>query len=184
MSRLYNGSDEMNEIRHISPWHPLRSTALSGPDVGWFRPAAAVVIGLIFPNIIALLLVWTGHPTFVAPVLSPADIKGANHIAFTLGLLSVSFLVSWMAAPFALFMLRGAAMLGFASWGIAIVLSLAIGLPIVHVALNGDLTTETNTFWPHISVAIGILGFSVWGTFTLLCQIGRKRTIGPHSPKK
>jgi len=89
--------------------------------------------------------------------------------------------VSWMLAPFALLLLRAAAMLGYAGWGMAVGTSLILGLPTVHIALMGDLTTEDTILLPHITIAIAILGLSVWATFWGLIRLRTKRLKTPSS---
>lgn len=164
----------MTSEGRIHRGHPLRSTTLTGGEVGWFRPAAAVVIGLILPSAFALILVYFGGPTFSGPPKNGAGFSLSEHVGLVLGVLSVSFIISWMAAPFALFALRAMAMLGYAGWGSAVLSAWAIGLPIVHIVLNADATTDESAILLPMTVALGVLGLSVWVTFQCLLWFGTR----------
>lgn len=147
------------------PSHPFRTPILTGPQVGWFRPAAAVVLGLLVPAIIAIICLLLVSPTIAGPPKDGSGFAVSGHISLVLAALSASFLVSWMLAPFALLLLRAAAMLGYAGWGSALIVALALGLPTLHIALMGDVTSEDSSILPHITVAIALLGLSVWAVF-------------------
>lgn len=156
--------------------HPFRTTPLSGPDVGWFRPATALLLAMIVPTLISLIFTFIGTPKITGLPKDGTGYTFANHVEFVLAFLSASFLVSWMIAPFALLSLRASAMLGYAGWGTAVLMSLGCGLPIVHFALNGDLTTDYGAFvfLPHISIAISFLGLSVWAAFWGLMKLRQR----------
>lgn len=147
---------------------------LSGDDVGWFRPAAAIIIAMVLPALLAIAFILFGAPTISGPPKDGSGSTLADHVAFVLAALSASILVSWMLAPLALLLLRAAAMLGYAGWGTAVIASLCFGLPLVHVVLNGDVTTEENAILPHMMVAIAFLGVSVWASFWGLMALKRK----------
>lgn len=154
-------------------WHPFRTPRLSGPDIGWFRPAVAVVLAMVLPALLAILAIYLGAPVLSGPPKDGTALTLADHATLVVGSLAVSFLASWMAAPFALLALRGAAMLGWAGWGSAILCAELFGLPIVHFALQGDITTEDSTILPHIACAIALLGLSVWAIFWGLMRFRR-----------
>lgn len=158
----------MKRDARISRWHPFRSPALSGPQVGWFRPAAAIIIAMILPALAAIAFIYSGAPIFSGPPKDGTGYTMADHLAIVLGALGLSFLTSWVAAPLVLLALRAAVMLGFAGWGSALIMAWVIGLPVVHVVLNGDVTTDEHAILPHMICAIGILGLSVWAAFWVL----------------
>ncbi len=164
----------MSRNRSI-PWHPFRTFRLTGPQVGWFRPAAAVVIASLAPAALAFLFISLGAPVIDGPFKDGSTYTLADHVAIVLGAIALSFLVTWIAAPFAVFALRAAAMLGVAGWGTAMISAWIIGLPIAHVALNGDLTSDDYAILPQLMVAIAILGLSVWVTFWGLMAATNRR---------
>ena len=88
-----------------------------------------------------------------------------DHFGIFLAGLATSVVASWLIVPFGFIAMRAAAMLGWAGWGTAILTALGFGLPIVHFALNGDLTTEDASILPHIAAAIAFLGLSAWAAF-------------------
>lgn len=153
----------------------FRTKPLSGHDVGWFIPAVAIVIGLTLPTILAFLIVFAGGPVISGPSKDGTGYDLADHIAIITGALMMSFLASWLATPFALLALRAAAMLGYAGWGTALLAALILGLPVVHVFLNRDLTTDRYAILPQVSVAIALLGLSVWVVFWGLIALRRKK---------
>lgn len=155
--------------------HPFRTPKLTGAQVGWFRPAAAIVIALFLPALLAVAIILIGAPTVSGPPKDGTGYSIADHIALVLAVLSASIVMSWMIAPLALVLLRAAAMLGYAGWGTAILAALAFGLPMVHITLMGDVTTEENAIPAHIITAIAILGFSVWAVFWGLMALSTKR---------
>ena len=157
-------------------WHPFKSESLSGPQVGWFRPAAAVMLGFILPTTVALAMVYIGGPDFWEPIKSDVGYSFWDHVGLITGVLSVSFIVSWMAIPFTIIALRATAMLGYAGWGTALLCAWGIGLPIVHIALNADATTDESAILTHMTIAVGILGLSVWAAFWALVFLRKKRT--------
>lgn len=165
----------MSFLRSL-PKHPLKTPPLSGPQVGWFRPAATVVTALLLPAVFALASIYNGGPVFAGPPKDGTGYSLTEHTAIVLAVLGFSFLTSWMASPLVLLALRAAAMLGYAGWGTAILTAWLIGLPIVHVFLNGDLTAEEHAILPHMLVAIGILGLSVWFVFWVMMHFTNKKT--------
>ena len=154
----------------------FRSPPLSGEQVGWFRPAAAIMLALAVPALLALLFIYSGAPAFDGPPSAGESYTLNDHIAIVLGTLAFSFLTSWMATPLILLSLRAAAMLGYAGWGTSVIAAWIIGLPIVHFALNGDLTTEEHAILPHMMFTIGFLGLSVWVAFWGLFALRRQGT--------
>lgn len=157
------------------PLHPIKTPPLSGPDVGWFRPALAVVLAMFLPALLAILFLFWGAPTIAGPPKDGSGYSISDHIDMVLAALAASVLVSWMVAPFAMLLLRAAAMLGFAGWGMAAFVAFALGLPTVHFALMGDLATEDTRLLPHIIIAIAMLGLSVWVAFWGLFALRKKR---------
>ena len=156
----------MSEPKRITlPRHPLRSQKLSGAEVGWFRPALAVVLGLLILPWFALVLTLNGAPTIAGPPKDGSGYSFSDHIAIVLACLSVSFIATWMAAPVALLALRAAAMLGWAGWASAMGAAVILGLPMAHWTLNGDLTTDVYAVPVQLSVAIALLGLSIWAAF-------------------
>lgn len=154
--------------------HPFRTPKLTGAQVGWFPPAAAIVIALFLPALLAIAVILIGAPTVSGPPKDGTGYSIADHIALVLAVLSASIVMSWMIAPLALVLLRAAAMLGYAGWGTAILAALAFGLPMVHITLMGDVTTEENAILQHMIFAIAILGLSVWAAFWGLMALKRK----------
>lgn len=168
-------------MRHIMTFRlptrlflPFRSKPLTGQDVGWFHPTAAVLIGLFAPALSAFFIIQLGGPVIHGPPKDGSGYSLADHFAILTGALTMSFLVSWIAAPFALLVLRAAAMLGYAGWATAVFAAPVMGLPIVHFVLNGDLTSDTYAILPHMIISVGILGLSVWAAFWILFALRPK----------
>jgi len=159
----------------LSLRHPFRTPKLTGQQVGWFRPAAAIIIAMFLPTLLAGAIVFNGGPVFTGPPKDGNSYGLADHIGIVLACLSVSIVVSWMIAPVALLGLRAAAMLGWAGWGTAILSAVFLGLPLAHLALNGDLTTDEHAIPVHLTVAIACLGLSVWAAFWGLIALRQKR---------
>jgi len=134
------------------------------------------MLGFILPTTVALAMVYIGGPDFWEPIKSDVGYSFWDHVGLITGVLSVSFIVSWMAIPFTIIALRATAMLGYAGWGTALLCAWVIGLPIVHVALNADATTDESAILAHMAIAVGILGLSVWAAFWALVFLRKKRT--------
>ena len=135
----------------------------------------AVLASMFLPAILAALFLFWGAPTLSGPPKDGSGFTITDHATFVLAALTASFLVSWMLAPLAVLLVRAAAMLGYAGWGMSMGAALALGLPVVHIGLMGDLTTESTLLLPHISIAIAILGLSVWAAFWGLMVVRSKR---------
>lgn len=71
----------------------------------------------------------------------------------------------------ALILLRYSAIFGWTGWGSAVLSALIIGVPTVHFALNGDVTTENPVILPHITIAITLLSLAVWGIYEGLMTV-------------
>jgi len=153
---------------------PFRSPRHSAETVGWVRPVFAVLLGLFVPALLAMLILYVESPTLSGPPKDGSGFRVGNHVEIVFAALSASFVVSWMVAPFALVLLRYSAIFGWAGWGSAVLSALLIGLPTVHVALNGDVTTEDSTILPHITIAIALLSLAVWGFFVCLMALREK----------
>ena len=134
------------------------------------------MLGFILPTTVALAMVYIGAPGFWEPIKSHDGYSLWDHIGLITGVLSVSFIVSWMAIPFTIIALRATAMLGYAGWGTALLCAWGIGLPIIHIALNADATTDESAILAHMAIAVGILGLSVWAAFWALVFLRKKRT--------
>ncbi|MEN8840538.1 MAG: hypothetical protein ABF254_00005 [Octadecabacter sp.] len=154
--------------------HPFHTRPLSGAQVGWFRPAAAVLIALLIPVLLAMTYLYTGSPTLLGPPEDGTGYTLRDHIDIVTACLAASVVVSWVIAPIALLVLRASAMLGWAGWGSAVLCALTFGLPAVHLTLNGDVTTESQAILPHIVIAIALLGLSVWAAFWGLIALNSK----------
>ncbi len=153
--------------------HPFRTPRLSGAQIGWGRPLAAVLIALLIPAVLSIVFLYAGAPSLHGPPKDGTSYTLRDHIDMFSAALAASLVVSWMIAPFALIALRASALLGWAGWGTALLTALAFGLPTVHFALNGDVTTEDSTILPHILLAICTLGLSVWAAFWGLIRVQR-----------
>jgi len=159
--------------------HPFRTKPLTGAEVGWFRPALAIVLALALPVVLSLSLILFGAPVLSGPPKDGSGFSLADHFGIVLGLVAVSPIVSWMISPVALVVLRAAAMLGWAGWGTSILAALIFGMPFAHIVLNGDLTTDENALPMHLAVAISFLGLAIWATFWASIKLRRKKTVAP-----
>ena len=159
--------------------HPFRTAPLTGTEVGWFRPAFAIILALVLPALLALVLILNGAPVVEGPPKDGSGYTWGDHIGIVLGMLTVSPLVSWVVSPVALVALRAAAMLGWAGWGTAILTALGLGMPLAHLLLNGDLTTDEYALPVHLAVAISLLGLAIWATFWISFRLIKARTEHP-----
>lgn len=164
----------MTDPKRPSLYHPFRTPRISGAQVGWGRPVAAVLIALLIPAILSMVFLYTGSPTLQGPPKDGSSYTIRDHIDMVTAALAASIVVSWIIAPIAFIVLRASAMLGWAGWGTALLSALGLGLPAVHLALNGDVTTEDTTILPHILFAICVLGLSVWAAFWGLIRLQHK----------
>lgn len=153
---------------------PFRTPALSGPEVTWWRPVLATILGLTLPAVIALLVVLAGGPVLSDPP-SPGTATLSDHVALIIGLLMVSPFASWLALPLAAPMVRAAAMLGWAGYGTSMASAVVVGWPMAHVILNGDLTTEEKALPIHLAVSLCLIGLSVWAVFWGLMALRKQR---------
>lgn len=144
---------------------PFRTPPLSGAQVGWLKPAVAVLIALLLPALLAMVFLYTGSPPLHGLPKDGSGYTLRDHIDILTACIAASVVVSWVIAPIALLLLRASAMLGWAGWGTAVLCALAFGLPAVHFTLNGDVTTDNQAILPHIILAISLLGLSVWAAF-------------------
>ncbi|MGJ8612332.1 MAG: hypothetical protein ACSHWY_14615 [Octadecabacter sp.] len=152
----------------------FRSVPLSRGDVGWVRPMLAVVLGLLVPALLAMLILYVERPTLSGLPKDGSGFTAGDHVGVVFAALAASFVVSWLIAPVALILLRYSAIFGWAGSGSAVVSALIIGLPTVHFALNGDVTTENSVILPHISIAISLLSLAIWGIFVGLMNMRKK----------
>lgn len=160
-------------MRRLFRTHPL-----SGPEAGWLRPAFAVILALVIPAGFCLFIIVQSEFVFNGPPKDGSDYTLKDHVSLVIGALSVSFLASWMMIPFAIFALRLALMTGWAGCVTAMGAAVVIGLPLVHVGLSGDVTTEENAILPHVTVAIALLGLAVWAFYWGLFRLRRKKEAG------
>ncbi len=120
---------------------------------------------MIIPSVVAAILVYAGGTSISGVPKSGLGPTLLDHFGIFLAGLATLVVASWLIVPFGFIAMRAAAMLGWAGWGTAILTALGFGLPIVHFALNGDLTTEDASILPHIAAAIAFLGLSAWAAF-------------------
>ncbi|MCF2869801.1 hypothetical protein L0664_01860 [Octadecabacter sp. G9-8] len=157
--------------------HPFRTPRLSGAEVGWARPLLAVVFGLAVPSLMGWVMIYIHGATLSGPPKDGSGYTLNDHLAFVSAFVAASIIVTWMMIPIAVMAMRAAAMLGWAGWGTALLGSWAVGLPVVHVMLNGDLTTDGNGLLPHITLAIAILALSIWASFWALLAVWETRPV-------
>jgi len=157
--------------------HPFRTPKLGGHDAGWGRSILAVIIALIIPCLIAIAFLFTSSPTLHGLPKDGSGYALRDHIDIFTACLAASVIVSWIIAPVAVLLLRASAIFGWAGWGSAILLAVIFGLPTVHFALHGDVTTESQAILPHITAAIAFLGLSVWAAFWGLVALSRRSFV-------
>lgn len=127
------------------------------PDLGWGRPIAAVLMGILLPALPAALFLW-GLDADIRDI-DGAMLRGAWFIA---ACLMATPLVSWIAVPVATPLVRVAARRGWAGPASLIALALIIGLPLAHVVLNGDLTREAPEMIPVLAMTFSIQALVGW----------------------
>jgi hypothetical protein len=81
---------------------------------------------------------------------------------FVAACLMATPLVSWIAVPIAVPVVRIAARRGWASPASMVTLALIIGLPVAHFVLNGDLTREAPEMIPYLAVGLAIQALCCW----------------------
>ncbi|MEJ6397214.1 hypothetical protein [Yoonia sp. 208BN28-4] len=132
------------------------------PDAGWWRAIGAVLGGVFLPALLGVAFLYYSDAPLSGP---PKDGLGRSlemHALLVAAALAAAPLIAWLAAPLAVPALVYAQRHGWAGWGSAVLLAAAIGLPIVHFALNGDVTTEDQSVLGHIIAALIIQGTVGW----------------------
>ena len=130
------------------------------PTLGWGRPIAAVLAGVIVPAIPAAVYL------VLAEVDRNAAIEGWAAITWIGWLmaacLTASPLFVWIALPLAVPAVLFAARYGWAGPLSLVGISVGLGLPIAHIFLNGDLTTEAPEMIPFLVTAFAVQAICGW----------------------
>lgn len=139
----------------------LRSGPMDWRDVGLWRPLMAISGALLLPALVAWGL--------VALAGAPGALDGQDwlrgQILLTLYALAMAPVAGLFALPLLWPLVLVAAVRGWAGLGAAVVMALTVGLSVVHVALHGDLTTETGAILPNLVCALALQGLTGWAVF-------------------
>ena len=130
------------------------------PNFGWGRAILAALVAVIAPAIPAFFLVW-GSDTGFREIMGSGDL-GSRTLWLVAACLMAAPLVAWIAVPIAAPLARIAARRGWAGPGSLVGMSWIIGLPLVHVIFNGDLTTEAPEVIPFLALALAIQALCGW----------------------
>lgn len=159
----------------------LRSPALGPRDTGLWRPVAAVAVGLIGPSLVALAIIaligGVSTPTTPSAMVGPGWLAQVDYVLFAL---MGAPLLAFVGLPLGWFVMLVLLRLGYAGACSAVLSALFCGLPVVHVFLNGDLTTESTEVLPAILVALAVLGISIWAALWGLvarCVAGSEQQV-------
>ncbi len=160
------------------PWG-FRSPPLSWRRVGLWRPLVAVVAGLCLPALVAFALVsLAGLPGGI-----DADGWLRRQILFVLYALMMAPVLGFLALPLAGPVVLVMAVAGRAGAASAVLAANLLGLPLVHLALHGDLTTEDATILPNLAIALGCQGVATWAAFWAMIGTGQGATrAAPAAP--
>lgn len=143
------------------------------PDLGWGRPIAAVLAGVFLPAIPAGLLLW------VLDADIGAIYGGVLRLCwYVAACLMATPLVAWIAVPVATPLARLAARIGWAGPVSLIALAVLIGLPLAHIVLNGDLTSEAPEMIPVLALTFSIQALTGW----IILRGGTERAAMAKTP--
>ncbi|MEN9061986.1 hypothetical protein [Ponticoccus litoralis] len=163
----------------MPPARPLgwRSPVLGVRGAGFLRPLLAVAAGLLLPALLSwALLTLAGPPGLL-------DSRGLRYeILFVLSALVGAPLVGFFLMP--LLWAAALALLARGWAGLASIMAtgLLIGLPVVHWALNGDLTTEAPSALPRLALAIALQCWLCWAVLWSLPGPRRAKAPGKAAP--
>ncbi len=126
--------------------------------VGVWRPVGATCLGILLPALLAYALLRLAG---VPGALDGGDAV-RRAILFVLYALMAAPVLGLLTLPLSVALVLGLVVTGWAGAVSAVLAALIFGLPLVHVALNADLTTEDASVLPHLMVALSIQGLTVW----------------------
>lgn len=140
------------------PAYGLRSTQY--PDwrrVGLWRPLVAIVAGMAVPAVLAVgLLMLAGSP-------GALESSGSRAVLLLwLYALASAPLVGWLLLPILWPLLLILIVRGWSGLGLLVLAAWALGLPVAHVLLNGDLTTETPAMVLVLAAALTVQAGICW----------------------
>ena len=146
----------------------LRSAPRDFRAIGSWRPVIAVFGGVVLPSVLAfaVLHAFGGFHRPSSEMVGTGPAAFADLILFSL--MSAPVLIV-IALPLGAAALLIAVRLGFGGLGSAVLLTEALGLPVVHVALHGDVTTESPAMaLPAVMLALAVIGAVSWRAFWAL----------------
>lgn len=149
-----------------------RSAPTGIVGVGFWRPLVAVLAGLFVPALTAwVLLALAGEPAMLAS-------RGLRYeILFVLYALFGAPAVGFFLLPLLWALALAMAARGWAGLLSVWVACLLIGLPVLHIFLHGDLTTEAPSALPRLVIALLVEGFAFWVALWSLLP-GHRRVAG------
>ncbi|MBN7784619.1 hypothetical protein JYP51_06790 [Ponticoccus gilvus] len=144
---------------------------------GFLRPLLAVAAGLLLPALLSWALLFLAGPPGLL------DSRGPRYeILFVLSALVGAPLVGFFLMPF--LWAAALALLARGRAGLFSIMAagLLIGLPVVHWALNGDLTTEAPSALPRLAVAIAVQCWVCWAVLWSLPGLRTEKAPGKAAP--
>lgn len=139
----------------------LRSEPVTREVLGMWRPLMAVLAGFILPALPAwgmLSIAGAGGE----------DIWLRQQILWVLYALGAAPVIAWLSLPVSWPLLTFMALRGWAGASSAGAAALLLGLPVVHVVLHGDITSEDTTILPHLALALLLQGLTTWAVLWAL----------------
>lgn len=132
------------------------------PEAGWWPSILAVIAGIFLPAIAGAAFLYISDAPLSGPPKDGLARTLEEHLLLISAALTAAPLIAWLAAPIAVPLLRLAIRRGWAGVGSAVIIAILVGLPILHIALNGDVTTEDQSVLPHIIAALSVQAVTGW----------------------
>lgn len=138
------------------------------PTLGWAHAIIAVCGGILIPALPAFAALWIGQIDIRDLITQAGPV--ARGIWLAAAGLAAAPLFLWIAVPVAAPLLRVAARRGWAGPGSVTVMAIAVGLPIIHVVFNGDLTGEAPEMIPIVVALLAVHAICGW----VILRVGAK----------
>lgn len=139
------------------------------PDATWLQASVAVCAGILIPCLLGLFCLVISDAPLAGPPKDGSPREWGSLVTLFGAAALAAPLVAWIALPLAIPLTRTAIRRGWAGWGSAMGLAIVLGLPVVHFALNGDLTNEAPKMIPLIVLVLilqGLSGYAMVRVFT------------------
>ena len=137
------------------------------PSAGWTPAIAVTLLAVILPALLGGGWLWLVDIPLAGLPKDGGVFGLAQVVSFVAAALLSAPLLAWIVVPICVPLLRAALRRGYAGWGSAVIVAWTIGLPAVHIFLNGDLTTEAPAMIPLMMIALALQALTAFALLRL-----------------